>query len=148
MPFIEKVFNNTLSVFELNDALQFSRLDTLFQLNNNKNTLNKEPFDIEDNKSLPLFEYLYEERENHINLVLYILYNIGKAIEKYDIVGQYFEKNKNKIEWIKYFLIELRNDQKMRNNFLKNNNFIIAQHPDLMHVIQENIVRRFGFDSS
>ena len=84
LPFIDKILSNALNVFELKDALEFVRLDTLFQLNDNKNIGNKEPIDIEENK--PLFEYLYEERENHINLVLYILYNIGKSIEKYDIV--------------------------------------------------------------
>ena len=144
LPFIDKILSNALNVFELKDALEFVRLDTLFQLNDNKNIGNKEPIDIEENK--PLFEYLYEERENHINLVLYILYNIGKSIEKYDIVYKYFVKNKNKIEWIKYFLNELKNNLKMRTEFLKNNNFIMTQHPDLIHVIQESLIKKLGFD--
>ena len=77
-----------------------------------------------------------------------MLYNIAKAIEKYGIINQYFEKNKNKIEWIKYFLIELKSDHNMRENFLKNNTFIMSQHPDLMQVIQESLIKRFGFDDN
>ena len=78
--------------------------------------------------------------------MVYILYNIGKSIEKYDIVYKYFVKNKNKIEWIKYFLNELKNNLKMRTEFLKNNNFIMTQHPDLIHVIQESLIKKLGFD--
>ena len=143
LPFIEKVFKNTLSVFELKDALEFVRLDTLFQLNDENNTENKEPSEVEEYN---LFDFYYEVREKHINLVLYMLYNVGKAIEKYDIVCQYFEKNKNKIIWINYFLIELKSDLKMKDDFLKNNMFIMNQHPDLLSVIQNSIIKRFGLD--
>jgi len=104
LQFLEQLFNNALSVFELKDALEFIRVDTLFQLNIEDSNIKKEPI---DNEQRSLLDYYYEERENNINLVLYMLYNIAKAIEKYGIINQYFEKNKNKIEWIKYFLIEL-----------------------------------------
>ena len=144
LPFIEKVFNNALSVFELKDALEFIRVDTLFQLNDEKNSENKEPIDTEE---YTLFEYYYEIREEHILLVLNMLYNVGKALEKYEIIRQYFVKYKNKIEWIKYFLVELKSDPKMKEDFIKNNGFIMNLHPDLMQVIQESIIKRFGFDS-
>ena len=144
LTFMEKVFNNTLNVFELKDALVFIRLDTLFQLNDDKNSENKEPIDTEE---YTLFEYYYEIREKNIFLVLYMLYNIGKAMEKYEIISQYFIKYKNKLEWIKYFLIELKSDPKMKEDFIKNNTFIMNHHPDLMKVIQESIIKRFGFDS-
>ena len=145
IPFIEKVFNTAINVFEIKDALEFTRLDTLFQLNEENNIDNKEPCDIEESN---LFDYLYESRENHINLVLYMLYNIGKAIEKYSIVSQYFEKNKSKLIWINYFLIELKSDPKMKEDFSKNNSFIMKQHPDLFQVIQQSLIIRFGLDSS
>ena len=145
IPFIEKVFNNAISVFELKDALEFTRLDILFQLNDENNLDNKEPCDIEENN---LFDYYYEEREKHINLILCMIYNIAKAIEKYSIVSQYFEKNKIKLIWINYFLIELKSDPKMKEDFSKNNTFLLNQHPDLLKVIQEFIIKRFGLDSN
>ena len=144
LPFMEKVFINALSVFELKDALEFIRLDTLFQLNDN-NYENKEPSEIQEYN---LFDFYYEVREKHINLVLYMLFNVGKAIEKYSIVCQYFEKYKIKLIWIKYFLIELKSDEKMKEDFLKSNQFIMSQHPDLISVIQNSIIKRFGLDDS
>ena len=145
LPFIEGVLNNALYVFELKDSLEFIRLDTLFQLNDNKNTITKEKMDTEE--KLSLFEYLCEERESHINLVLYILYSIGKAIEKYGNIYQYFQLNKLKLEWIQYFLIELKTDPIMKEDFKKNNTLIISQHTDLMNVIQESIIKKLGFES-
>ena len=145
IPFIEKVFNNAINVFELKDALEFTRLDTLFQLNDENNIDNKEPCDIEENN---LFDYYYEEREKHINLVICMIYNIAKAIEKYAIISQYFEKNKSKLIWINYFLIELKSDPKMKEDFSKTNAFLLNQHPDLLKVIQESIIKRFGLDSN
>ena len=145
LPFIEKVFINTLSVFELKDALEFIRLDTLFQLNDDNNNENKEPSEIQEYN---LFDFYYEVREKHINLVLYMLYNVAKAIEKYNIVCQYFEKNKNKLLWINYFLIELKSDAKMKEDFIKSNAFIMNQHPDLISVIQNSIIKRFELDSN
>ena len=145
IPFIEKVFNNAINVFELKDALEFTRLDTLFQLNDENNIDNKEPCDIEDSN---LFDYYYEEREKHINLVLCMLYNFAKAIEKYSIISQYFEKNKSKIIWINYFLMELKTDPKMKEDFSKNNAMIMNQHPDLLQVIQKSIIKRFELDSN
>ena len=145
LPFKEKVFNNTLSVFEIKDALEFIRLDTLFQLNDSSGKEDKEPVDIEEND---LFNFYYEQREKNINFVLYFLYNVGKAIEKYDIISKYFERYKNKLEWIKYFLIEIKTDPKMKEDFAKNNAYIMNQHPDLFQVIQESLIKRFGFDSN
>ena len=143
LPFKEKVLNNTLSVFEIKDAIEFIRLDTLFQLNDNKEDDNKEPVEIEDNN---LFNYYYEQREKNINMVLCVLYNIGKGVEKYEIISKYFEKYKNKLEWIKYFLIEIKTDPKMKEDFAKNNAYIMNQHPDLFQIIQEFLIKRFGFD--
>ena len=145
LPFQEKVFINTLSVFELKDALEFIRLDTLFQLNDDNNNENKEPSEIQEYN---LFDFYYEVREKHINLVLYMLYNVAKAIEKYNIVCQYFEKNKNKLLWINYFLIELKSDAKMKEDFVKSNAFIMSQHPDLISAIQNSIIKRFELDSN
>ena len=145
LPFLETVFNNTLSVFELKDALEFIRVETLFELNDDENNMDKDPIDFETNNNL--FDYLYEEREKNIILVLYILYNTAKAIEKYGIISKYFEKNKNKIEWIKYLVIELKNNPKMKDDYLKNNTLLVQQHPDFMHVIQEQMIQRLGFDS-
>jgi hypothetical protein len=143
LPFLEEVFNNAISVFNLNDALGFIRVETLFQLNFDENNSNKEPI---DNEQIGLLDYYCEERETNINLILYMLYNIAKAIERYGIVQQHFEKYKNKIEWVKYFLIELKSDPNMKESFLQNNTFILKEHPDLMQVIQESLIKKFGFN--
>ena len=143
LPFLEEVFNNAISVFNLNDALGFIRVETLFQLNFDENNSNKEPI---ENEQIGLLDYYCEERETNINLILYMLYNIAKAIERYGIVQQHFEKYKNKIEWVKYFLIELKSDPNMKESFLQNNTFILKEHPDLMQVIQESLIKKFGFN--
>ena len=144
LPFLETVFNNAISVFDLNDALEYIRVETLFQLNIDESNNNKEPV---DNEQKGLLDYYYEERENNINLILYMLYNIAKAIDKYGIIRQYFEKYKDKIRWVKYFFIELESDPNMKDSFLKNNTFIMSQHPDLIQVIKETIIKKFGFDA-
>ena len=146
LPFIETVFNNAISVYTLKDALTFIRLDTLFQLNNESISY-EEQIEVEqcNNK---LFEYYYETRGQNLNLVLYMLYNIGNAIEKNKVINQYFQKYKNQLRWIKDFLIELKSDMTMRQEFLKNNQFILSQHPDLFQVINKNMIKNFGFDSN
>jgi hypothetical protein len=52
MPLIEKVFNNSLCVFDLKDNLELIRVDALFELNDK---ISEEPIDTEQNKIL--FEY-------------------------------------------------------------------------------------------
>ena len=138
---IEKVFTNALSVFDLQDDLALIRVDALFELND-KNY--EEPVELEKHKTL--FEHLQEEVDKSMKYVLIMLYNIGKAIEKYDIINDYFENNKNKLGWIAKFIFKIKHDQITKDKFLKESGFILNQHPDLLQIIQENIIKRFNLE--
>jgi hypothetical protein len=137
-PLIEKVFNFSLCVFDLKDNLNLVRVDALFELNDK---INEEPVDTEHQKIL--FEYLEKESETSLKDVLVILYSIGKAIEKYDVIGQYFDKNKNKLGWIATFISKIKNDPATKERFVKESGYILNQHPDLLEVIQKNLIKRF-----
>ena len=138
MPLIEKVFNNSLSVFDLKDNLELIRVDALFEL---KDKINEEPIDTEQNKIL--FEYLEGEKDNSLKDTLLMLYCIGKAIEKYEVIGQYFDKNKNKLEWIGTFINKIKTDPATKERYIKESGYILNQHPDLLEVIQNNLIKRF-----
>ena len=138
MPIIEKAFNNILCVFDLKDNLELIRVDALFELNDK---INQEPVDLEQHKIL--FEYLEDEKENSIKFVLLMLYSFGKAIENYDVIAQYFDKNKSKLGWIGTFIFKIKNDQITKEKFIKESGYILNQHPDLLQVIQDNLIKRF-----
>ena len=114
------------------------RVDTLFELNDK---INEEPVDTEHQKIL--FEYLEREKETSLKDVLVILYSIGKAIEKYKVIGKYFDKNKNKLGWIAKFISKIKNDPATKEKFVKESGYILNQHPDLLEVIQNNLIKRF-----
>ena len=78
-----------------------------------------------------------------MKFILIMLYNIGKAIEKYDVISKYFEKNKNKLTWIAKFIFMIKNDQNTKDKFIKDSGYILNQHPDLLQVIQESIIQRY-----
>ena len=139
VPLIEKVFNNVLCVFDLKDNLEIIRADALFELNDNN--INEEPIDMEFHKNL--FDYLEQEKNNSMKKVLLILYNIGKAIENYEIVAHYFENYKSKLAWIGTFIFNIKNDQNTKDRFVNNCGYILNQHPDLLKVIQENLINRY-----
>ena len=139
--FIEKIFNNALCVFDLKDNLELIRVDALFELSDKNN---EEPIDLEQNKSL--FKYLEEEKENSMKLVLVMLYNVGAAIEKYDVIRKYFEINRNKLGWIAKFINMIRIDQITKDKFARECGYILNQHPDLLKVIQESIIKRFNLE--
>ena len=138
MPLIEKVFNNSLCVFDLKDDLELIRVDALFELNDK---ISEEPIDTEQNKIL--FEYLEGEKENSLKDTLLMLFCIGKAIEKYEVIGQYFDKNKNKLEWIGEFINKIKTDPATKERYIKESGYILNQHPDLLEVIQNNLIKRF-----
>lgn len=91
MHFIEKVFNNILCVFDFKDNLDFIKDETLFELND-KNY--EEPIDLETWHNT-LFDYLEEQKETSMKIVLSIIYHIGKAIEKYDATVKFIFTIKN-----------------------------------------------------
>lgn len=139
--YVERVFNNTLSVFELKDALEFIRVKFLFQLEDETNS-NEINDDMEQNG---LFDFYYKERENSTVFVLCMIFNIAKAIEKYGTIFKYFEKNKNKIEWVPYFIMEVQSDEKMKDNIMKSN--ILNEHPDIITVINEKMVKMLNIEN-
>ena len=139
-PFIEKVFNTALCMFDLKDNLNPIRVDALFELNDKPN---EEPVDSEHET---LLEYLEEEKEKNLKLVLTMLYSFGKAIEKYDIISEYFEKHKNKLKWIATYIFMIKNDQITKDKFVRESGYILNQHPDLLQVIQDNIIKRFDLE--
>ena len=138
LPLIEKVFNISLCVFDIEDNLNSVRVDALFELNDK---INEEPVDTEHQKIL--FEYLEREKETSLKDVLVILYSIGKAIEKYKVIGKYFDKNKNKLGWIATFISKIKNDPATKEKFVKESGYILNQHPDLLEGIQNNLIKRF-----
>ena len=138
MPMVEKVFNNALYVFDLKDNLEHIRVDALFELNDK---INQEPVELEQHKIL--CQYLEDEKENSIKFVLLMLYCFGKAIENYDVIAQYFDNNKNKLGWIGTFIFKIKNDQITKDKFIKECGYILNQHPDLLQVIQDNLIKRF-----
>ena len=140
--YAERVFNNTLSVFELKDALEFIRVKSLFQLVDESNNSNEINDDMEQNA---LFDFYYKERENSTVFVLSMIFNIAKAIEKYGTIFTYFEKNKNKIDWVPYFIMEVQSNEKMKDNIMKSN--ILNEHPDIIQVINEKMVKRLNVEN-
>ena len=138
MPIVERVFNNALDVFNLKDNLEHIRVDALFELNDK---INQEPVELEQHKIL--FQYLDDEKENSIKFVLLMLYCFGKAIENYEVIAQYFDNNKSKLGWIGTFIFKIKNDQITKDKFIKECGYILNQHPDLLQVIQDNLIKRF-----
>ena len=139
--YAERVFNNALSVFELKDALEFIRVKFLFQLEDESNS-NEINDDMEQNA---LFDFYYKERDNSTAFVLCMIFNIAKAIEKYGTIFKYFEKNKNKIEWVPYFIMEVQSNEKMKDNIMKSN--ILNEHPDIITVINEKMVKKLNIEN-
>ena len=123
----------------MKDNLDLIRADALFELDD-KNY--EEPIDVEEQHKT-LFNYFEEQKEDNMKFILIMLYNIGKAIEKYDVISKYFEKNKNKLEWIAKFIFMIKNDQNTKDKFIKDSGYILNQHPDLLQVIQESIIQRY-----
>jgi hypothetical protein len=140
--YVERVFNNALYVFELKDALEFIRVKTLFQLVDESNNSNEINDDIEQNA---LFDFYYKERENSTVFVLSMVFNIAKAIEKYGVIFLYFEKNKNKIEWVPYFIMEVQSNEKMKDSIMKSN--ILNEHPDIIQVINDKMVKKLNIEN-
>ena len=138
MPIVERVFNNALDVFNLKDNLEHIRVDALFELNDK---INQEPVELEQHKIL--FQYLDDEKENSIKFVLLMLYCFGKAIENYEVIAQYFDNNKSKLGWIGTFIFKIKNDQITKDKFIKECGYILNQHPDLLQVIQDNLINHF-----
>jgi len=139
--YVERVFNNALSVFELKDALEFIRVKYLFQLGDESNNSNDINDDIEQNA---LFDFYYKERENSTLFVLGMIFNIANAIEKYGTIFKYFEKYKNKLGWVPYFIMEVQSNERMKDNIMKSN--ILNEHPDIIQVINEKIVKKLNIE--
>lgn len=142
LQYVERVFNNALAVFELKDALEFIRVKSLFQLTDESSNSNEINDDIEQNT---LFDFYYKERETSTVFVLCMIFNIAKAIEKYGAIYAYFEKNKNKIEWVPYFLIEMKSKDKMKDNIMKSN--ILNERHDLIQVINEQMIKKLNIEN-
>ena len=123
----------------MKDNLDLIRADDLFGLND-KNY--HEPIDLEEQHKT-LFDYLEEQKENSVKLVLIVLYNIGKAIGKYETINKYFEKNKNKLNFIAKLIFVIKNAQTIKEQFVKESGYILNQHPDLLQIIQESIIQRY-----
>ena len=138
LPMIEKVFNNVIGVFDLNDNLNIIRVEALFELGD------KNSDDVDELERKTLFEYYNENKEKIMQNVLLMLYNIAKAIENYEIIEQYFANHKNKIEWIGGYINKIKNDLAMKNNFEKSCKYIMNIHPDLMKKINENFIKKYG----
>jgi hypothetical protein len=138
LPMIEKVFNNVIGVFDLNDNLNIIRVEALFELGD------KNSDDVDELERKTLFEYYNENKEKIMQNVLLMLYNIAKAIENYEIIEQYFANHKNKIEWIGGYINKIKSDLAMKNNFEKSCKYIMNIHPDLMKKINENFIKKYG----
>ena len=138
LPMIEKVFNNVIGVFDLNDNLNIIRVEALFELGD------KNSDDVDELERKTLFEYYNENKEILMQNVLLMLYNIAKAIENYEIIEQYFANHKNKIEWIGGYINKIKSDLAMKNNFEKSCKYIMNIHPDLMKKINENFIKKYG----
>ena len=120
-PFTDNVFFNAIKIFNLNDSFTHKRLETLFEL--------------EDDDKKTLINFYYENRYKLYVLVPDALYFIAKAIEKYNNVFEYFKKNKNKVEWVKQYYVEL-----IENKF--NISLLVQVHPDLYSIIEEYIINK------
>ena len=66
-----------------------------------------------------------------------------KNRENYEIVAHYFENYKSKLAWIGTFIFNIKNDQNTKDRFVNNCGYILNQHPDLLKVIQENLINRY-----
>ena len=117
-------------------------LETLYDKISEMFNLDEINYDIEQNA---LFDFYYKERENSTVFVLSMIFNIAKAIEKYGIIFSYFEKNKNKIVWVPYFIMEVQSDVKMKDNIMKSN--ILNEHPDIIQVINEKMVKKLKIEN-
>ena len=121
-PLFENVFFNIMNIFKIKDSFTHKRLDALFELEDEVN-----------DKTLIKF-YIENKNTNYI-LVLESLYIISKTIEKYDIVFEYFKKNKNKVEWVKEYYTEFFDNK-------YNISFLNKIHPDTLSAIESLFINK------
>ena len=120
-PFIENVYFNSITVFNLNDSYTNKRLETLYEL--------------EDDSDKTLIKFYYDNKYKNYGIVVEALFLISKTIEKFENVFEYFKKNKKKLEWIKEYYVEF-----FEGKF--NLSFLNSIHPEALSFIETQIINR------
>ena len=127
--FCENISFNAFKIFEINDSFTRKRLETLFELENNEN----------NNKTL--IECILNERYKMPAHTLDKIFILATAIQKYNCVYEYFNKNKDKVKWVNNYYMEF---------FMESNNLsqylgeILNYHPNIFEFIEDNFINRLG----
>ena len=127
--FCENISFNTFKIFEINDSFTQKRLETLFELENNENNNNT------------LIECILNERYKMPAHTLDKIFILATAIQKYNCVYKYFNKNKDKVKWVNNYYMEF---------FMESNNLsqylgeILNYHPNIFEFIEDNFINRLG----
>ena len=128
-PSCENISFNALKVFEINDSFTGKRLETLFELENTENNNNT------------LIEFYQNIRYELPALVMDGLIILTTAIQSYNCVYEYFNKNKEKVKWVNNYYMEF---------FMETNNLsqclgeILNHHPNLFEFIEDKFINRLG----
>ena len=123
-PEIENISLNTLKIFEINDSFTQIRLETLFELEGEKNTL---------------INFYINQKYNLPALVLEGLFIFSVAIQKYDNVYEYLKKNKNKLGWVNEYYTEFFMVSNTLYQYLEG---ILHHHPNLFEIIECQLINR------
>ena len=128
---IDNIILRACQIFNLNDGLNEMRLQTLFEL------------DLDEINKEPLFQLYYRSKDNCPNIVALGIYVFAKIISQYQVVFDYFIKNKNNVEWIKdYYAIILVNIEDKKSYIYKNLEKTLEKYPDLLQVIENEFINK------
>ena len=130
----ELIIFNLCEIFNLNDNLNEIRVQTLFELDSNNN-----------NSEETLINFYYKYRTNIPYITVWGIYVFSKLISQYQVVYEYFKKNKTKVEWVKkYYYDEMlvNYEEKTNNNLYNGVKSNLDKFPDLFAVIENEFINK------
>ena len=129
LTFIEENTLKICEIFTLDDNLNEARLNTLFD------------FDKPDNDET-LLNFYYGIRYRAPRITLKGIKILTQLVVRYNVVYQYFEKNKNKLKWINDFHAETIVNIAEQNTYYKDIKTILDKNEDLMEFIHKEFINK------
>ena len=129
LTFIEENTLKICEIFTLDDNLNEARLNNLFD------------FDKPDNDET-LLNFYYGIRYRAPRITLKGIKILTQLVVRYNVVYQYFEKNKNKLKWINDFHAETIVNIAEQNTYYKDIKTILDKNEDLMEFIHKEFINK------
>ena len=91
-----------------------------------------------------LIDFYYRYRDNGPSITMWGIYIISKLISQYQVIFEYFKKNKTKVEWVKDYYTELLVNyaEKTDMNIYKAVEFAQQKYSDLFSIIESEIINK------